>query len=169
MANFDAAIKVVLKNEGGYVNDVCDAGGATNFGICSRDNPTMDIEHLTEASATKYYLNTWWTPNNFQLINDDGLATWLFDHAVNCGTPTVIKILQTVIQDAMHAANVWTGISIDGQLGPKTAELVNKYYTKDMGLKIQERLWNHYLKIIEVHPEDQKFYHGWHNRVFQNV
>lgn len=169
MANFDAAIKVVLKNEGGYVNDVCDAGGRTNFGICARDNPTMDIEHLTEASATKYYLNTWWTPNNFALINDDQIACYFFDHAVNVGMVPMTKIVQTVIQDIMHASNVWTGISIDGVLGPITASLINKYLTKDSILKIQEKLWGHYQRIIEAHPEDQKYYHGWHNRTFQNI
>jgi lysozyme family protein len=169
MANFDKAITVVLKNEGGYVYDHMDAGGETNYGICARDNPKLDIKNLTEASASKYYLTKWWTPNNFSLITDDGLATWLFDHAVNCGTETVIKILQGIVQESMQAANVWDGIHIDGVLGPQTAALVNKYYSKDTMLKIQEKLWNHYLRIMDANPQDQKFYHGWHTRCFQNV
>lgn len=169
MANFAKAITVVLANEGGYVNDPSDAGGETNFGICKRDNPTIDIANLTEKSASAYYLKNWWTPYNFALINDDQIACYFFDHAVNVGMVPMTKIVQTVIQDIMHAANVWTGISIDGVLGPITASLINKYLTKDSILKIQEKLWGHYLRIIEAHPEDQKYYIGWHRRTFQNL
>ena len=170
MANFAKAITVVLANEGSTLtDDPSDAGGLTRFGICKRDNPKLDIKNLTEEQASKYYLVNWWNKYNLMLINDDGLATWLFDHMINMGPEPVITILQTVIQDSMHAANVWTGIHIDGQLGPITADLVNKYYSLDCMLKIQEKCWNRYLKIMEEHPEDQKWYHGWHTRCFQNV
>jgi len=168
MANFDKAVQVVLKNEGGYVNDPHDAGGETNFGICKRDNPKLDIKNLTEEQAIAYYEKSWWNKYNFGKITDDQLASWVFDHSVNAGTISIVKALQTVIQDAMQNKGNFEGIVIDGILGPNTAKLVNEFYDSNMLLALQEKVWNHYLKIIEDNPSSARYYHGWHNRVFQN-
>ena len=168
MANFNQAIQIVLKNEGGYVNDPMDAGGETNYGICKRDNQKMDIKNLTEEKAIAYYEKNWWNKFGFGTITNDKLASWVFDHAVNAGPVPIIRALQLVIQDAMQNSGNFEGITIDGILGPNTAKLVNEFYNDNMLLALQEKVWNHYLKIIEANPTDQKFYHGWHNRVFQN-
>ena len=37
MADFNKAIAIILKHEGGYVNDPDDPGGETNMGITKRD------------------------------------------------------------------------------------------------------------------------------------
>ena len=46
LVKFDDIIKVVLKHEGGYVNDPKDPGGETNFGIPNRRHPDVDINNL---------------------------------------------------------------------------------------------------------------------------
>ena len=53
MADFHLAIPTLLRHEGGYVNDPDDCGGVTNFGICQRSYPKLDIASLTldEAKA----------------------------------------------------------------------------------------------------------------------
>lgn len=41
---FDDAVEIVLKHEGGYVNDKKDPGGETNMGISKRAYPHIDIK-----------------------------------------------------------------------------------------------------------------------------
>ena len=44
---FDEIIEVVLKHEGGYVNDPDDPGGETKYGISKKAYPDEDIKELT--------------------------------------------------------------------------------------------------------------------------
>jgi lysozyme family protein len=155
MANFNSAIGVVLQHEGGYVNDPHDAGGETNFGICKRDYPNVDIANLTVGQATDIYKTDWWDKYNFQSITDDELATYYFDHAVNAGIHAVTVAVQRVV-----------GAVVDGQIGPHTIATINKNYVPSMLPTLKDTLWQHYLKILAVHPEDEKFRNGWHNRVY---
>src|SRR3546814_13662226 len=46
-AGFDSAVARVLGDEGGFVDDPVDRGGATNFGISSRAHPDVDVASLT--------------------------------------------------------------------------------------------------------------------------
>lgn len=166
MSNFQQAIEILLIEEGGLTNDPNDSGGLTNFGICQRDNPNIDIKHLTKELAIEYYKKNWWLKFHFDLINDNQLSTWMFSHAVNCGSIVVIKCLQTVMRDIMQQTGNFEGIQIDGLLGPSTAAIVNNIYKPSHLLQIQEKLWNNYLRIMEINPKDQKYYNGWHNRCF---
>lgn len=155
MASFDKAIIIVLTHEGGYVNDPSDSGGETNFGICKRDNPQLDIRHLTKDTATAWYKTNWWDKYGFQRINDDELASYMFDHAVNVGMTSMTKCVQQVI-----------GVTVDGQIGPQTIGAINSMYMPSMLITIQDALWRHYVKILAVHPEDEKFRKGWHSRCY---
>ena len=58
--NYLACIEVVLKSEGGYVNDPHDPGGETNFGISKRAYPSVDIKHLTKEGAIAIYKKDYW-------------------------------------------------------------------------------------------------------------
>ena len=51
LTTFNNIIEVVLKHEGGYVNDPNDLGGETNFGITKRFYPDVDIKNLTKEQA----------------------------------------------------------------------------------------------------------------------
>jgi lysozyme family protein len=43
---FDKSIPYILAHEGGYSNNLNDAGGETNFGITKRVYPHLDIKNL---------------------------------------------------------------------------------------------------------------------------
>ena len=53
--DFREAIEVILKHEGGYVNDPVDPGGETNMGISKRAYPDLDIKGLTKQSVREIY------------------------------------------------------------------------------------------------------------------
>ncbi len=155
MANFDVAIAVLLAHEGGYEDTPGDAGGPTNFGICQRDNPTLDIPNLTQADATAYYQTNWWLKYSLDQVNDDDLATYWLDHGVNVGMYSITRIIQGLV-----------GATPDGQPGPNTMAAVNANYNPSMMQSIQDQLWSHYLAILAVHPEDEVFKAGWYSRCY---
>ena len=107
MADFDKAIKTVLMNEGMLVDDKADPGGITNFGISLRwlkqtgelsksDFMNVDTNHdglldaqdiraLTQDDAMTLYKKYWWDKFGYSAINDQNIATKIFDLAVNMG------------------------------------------------------------------------------------
>jgi len=155
VADFNQAIAVVLQHEGGFVDDLSDAGGMTNFGICQRDNPNLDIKNLTKQDAINYYKINWWLKYQFFQIDDDDLATYWFDHAVNVGIKPITKIIQNTVNTTE-----------DGIIGINTIQAVNNNYKSEMLTQIQDKLWDYYEQIIAVHPNDVKYKNGWHSRCY---
>jgi len=59
---FEVAVNEVLGEEGGYVMDVRDPGGETNWGISKRAFPDTDIKSLTRDDAKALYKAHYWDP-----------------------------------------------------------------------------------------------------------
>lgn len=120
---FDAALTHVLEMEGGYTNDPADPGGPTNFGItlagyasfsktavtpANRDALIYGLQHIGLADVRAIYLNDYWTSAGCRQLSAP-VAFFHFDTAVNMGTGTAIRMLQTALD-----------CQIDGELGPQT-------------------------------------------------
>ena len=108
--DFKAALKRVLKHEGGYVNDPRDTGGETNYGITKataraygyngsmKDIPMDIVEFI--------YKKMFWDAMSCDSF-DFALAFQLFDAAVNHGLLNARKIIQRAV-----------GVKDDGMIGP---------------------------------------------------
>ena len=153
MADFYLAIPNTLRNEGGYVNDSDDPGGETNFGICKRDYPEVDIKNLTEAQAEAIYLRDFW---KFDGIVNQMLANKVFDMYVNI-KHSAIRILQRLL----------SGLAIDGEYGPDTEEEVNAAKPFPLLVRYQEALEQHYRDVVAKNPKEEKFLDGWLRRAAQ--
>ena len=92
MAHFENAIDFVLEHEGGYVNHPSDPGGETNFGICKRSYPKIDIKKLTRGAAVEIYRKDYWEKSGADKL-DDALALVHFDTAVNTGLACADSLL----------------------------------------------------------------------------
>lgn len=111
---FDRAFEIVLRHEGGYVNDPRDPGGETKYGISKRAYPKEDIANLTTARAKEIYRRDYWA----KIKGDDlpwPIALAVFDSAVNCGVSRAAKWLQESI-----------GTNADGVIGDVTVKLVKR-------------------------------------------
>src|SRR5271157_1591973 len=108
MADFETAVLLTLRNEGGYTDNPADPGGATNMGIEQREMPNIDIKTLTVDQATAFYQETYWKPLYSQIENQS-VANKLFDLGVLFGVGTAVIILQSVL-----------GLKMDGIFGPMT-------------------------------------------------
>ena len=101
MSNFDKAVKLTLKHEGGYVNDVHDRGGETNFGVTAKvargfgyNGAMID---LTEDEAKEIYKELYWDKLKLDSIKYYSVSQKLFDMGVNAGNSRSGKIAQMSI------------------------------------------------------------------------
>ena len=140
MTHFDHAIDIVLEHEGGFVDNVHDPGGATNYGISLRwlekigdldndgfadgdidrdgDVDAADIQMMSPNVAKQFYKQHFWD-DDYDLIFDRDVATKVFDMAVNMGAKQAHKLLQRATRS--------TGADIkdDGAIGPNTLHAIN--------------------------------------------
>jgi lysozyme family protein len=97
MANFNEAIEEILTSEGGYVNDLTDAGGETKFGISKRSYPNVDIRNLTIDQAKAIYRRDFWDKIGGDQLRNQEIANLLVDSAVNEGVVPAIKRAEKIV------------------------------------------------------------------------
>ena len=177
MANFEYAIEVVLKHEGGWVNNPNDPGGATNYGISLRflvDHPDIgdfdhdgdvdaeDIKNMTVDEAKVVYKDLWWDRFHYGDFLRDDVATKCFDTAVNMGQKRAGKFLQQA------ACNLGVKLTVDGIVGPATRHVINQFADDESAGKLlaefRELQKQYYLHLIEINPKLAVFKRGWLNR-----
>jgi lysozyme family protein len=151
MSHFDKAILSVLLHEGGYCDNKADPGGETNFGICKRNYPRLDIKALTKESAINIYRADYWRKEYDQLSYP--VAAKVFDMAVNMGQAQAIKILQRAV-----------GTFDDGVIGPKTIAKTNDLPVELVLNNITAEQKKVYARIIEKRPTSAVFMAGWNKR-----
>ena len=158
LTKFDDIIDIVIKHEGGYVNDPKDFGGETKYGITKRFYPDVDIKNLIEEEAKQIYYDDYWVKNKVPQMPDN-LKHIYFDMCINQGKGTAVKVLQ-------RAVNSKGGdLEVDGGLGPKTIEAINKYKPCDNRTRCY-RL-KHYYDLVNKKPEQEKFLFGWFRRALE--
>lgn len=176
MSSFEIAVKFVLKNEGGVSINKSDLGGITNFGISLRflrgfglkydfnKDGVVDEEEikcLTEDQAKQIYLSEFWNVNNYTLINNQSVANYLFDTAVNVGSLMANKL----VQRALKAWNIYSHLNEDGICGPQTIFEINKARDSLLPSLRSERS-NYYRRIVEKNPSQEIFLKGWLSRAY---
>lgn len=167
MTLFGRCIKVVLKNEGGYVWHPQDPGGETKYGITKKAFPDEDIKNLTKVRARELYYKRYWQPMNLEGINSEPLVLQIFDFGVNAGFPPhscrrSIRLIQGIVG----------AVPIDGICGPITKGRINSFtpIEKDSGTytaldMFKEGRKHYYIDLANRKPELNVFLNGWLNRI----
>jgi len=166
---FNRLINVILDNEGGFVNDPSDPGGATKMGVSLRflksvGNIRFDLDHdgdididdirkMDRDTAKSIYAEFFYIPLKLDQLKNEKLALQVFDHAVNAGSISAIKILQRIC-----------GAKDDGIIGPKTISSANTFTEDISGIYHNERL-RFYTDLAVKHQKLAKFLAGWTRRV----
>lgn len=172
---FNTAFQWLLTAEGGEANLAADRGGHTKYGISDasdgkkdgqadldRDGtPDKPISELTIDDARKYYLNEYWLAAGCRRAANvhAPLAIALFDCAVHSGPVVAVRLLQQIL-----------GVTVDGQLGPKTMNTLARETAKDSShllLAYLEIRAKYLLAIIRADPSQWPFAHGWLNRLLR--
>jgi lysozyme family protein len=170
MANFQLFIPLLIKIEGGYQNDVADTGNynslgqrvGTNFGISARfyegvikRPPTVaDMKAITKPMAISLYKNYFWDDVHGDSLINQSVANLIADHAVNGGEGSIGKIVQRILVNDFGKS-----LSIDGDIGTKTAQAINSVNQQQLFDKIKAARKSFYEAL------GGKFLTGWLNRL----
>lgn len=163
MANFQQALAYTLMNEGGYSEDKDDRGGATKFGVTIATLSTylggqatiQEVRNLSKDDAANIYYHLYWTPLCLSMVNNNSLATSIFDVGVNCGVHYSARITQS----SLNALDLT--VIVDGEMGFKTCEKLNQVDQGKFILTFENLLVEHYYGIVAANPKQQKFLPGW--------
>ena len=170
MADFKKFFPILLLNEGGFVNNPADPGGATNKGITLvvfqtyakkllNIDPTLDnLKKLTNDQAYILYKHLYWdTMLGDQFVSQE-LANIVCDFCVNSGNEGV-KLLQQVLN------KLGSKLIVDGQLGAATLGEIAKYNVVDIYQNYKQGRKDFYIHLCEHNPKFLIFKTGWLNRV----
>ena len=114
--NFKACLDLVLKSEGGWVNNSQDPGGETNFGVTKRvweeyvGHPLENLKKLTKEEVAPLYELKYWRPCYGEIL-PRGLDYLCFSFVINSGCVRSIKVLQKSI-----------GVISDGIIVPRVMQ-----------------------------------------------
>jgi len=166
MTRFEECLKVILRAEGGYVNDPVDRGGATNKGFTQRvydqwrkncGIPSRSVEFITDDEVSSIYKTEYWFAAKCQLLPEP-LDLYTFDAAVNHGVSRAVKQLQHVL-----------GVAEDGQFGPKSIDALHEEMKAGQVQELADHLianrLDFYHSIVDRNPSQVKFIAGWENRI----
>jgi len=153
--NFKECLALVLKSEGGWVNNPNDPGGETNLGVTKRvweewvGHPVATMKNLTEAEVAPLYEQKYWRPCYGEVL-PRGLDFVVFSMGVNAGPGRSVKLFQSAI-----------GCVPDGIIGPKTRELILASNSATLIAKFSEARRDYY-RSLKTFPIFGK---GWLSRV----
>lgn len=151
--NFDQAFEALIGHEGGYVNDPCDPGGETKFGISKRAYPNVDIKALTLEQAKAIYKSDYWDRSQCDSL-PPVVAFQVFDTAVNSGIGQSIRFLQRAV-----------GVADDGQVGPLTINAVKRLDAETIVARFNGQRLDFMTKLStwDVYGK------GWARRIAKNL
>ena len=159
--NWDKSFELVIKSEGGYVNDPADPGGETNLGVTkaawssylARPIEDGEMKALTKDMVKPFYKKMYWDKLKCDSL-PIGVDYAVFDFGVNAGTGQSAKFLQRAV-----------GAADDGSIGPGTLSYVARMDKEEILNKFSEQKNQFYKGIVERKPTQGKFLNGWLSRV----
>jgi lysozyme family protein len=180
MADLNAAMKLLFKDEGGFVDNPEDPGGPTNYGISARfltdahlfqydrnGNGIIDAEDMKELSindAKTIYRTYWWDLYGYDRIENEHIATKLLDEAVNLGQISAVRQMQRAINVLAKSEELIE----DGKMGLKTIDAINQTNSLNLLEAFETVCAKYYDKLIANNPNLKVFSKGWHTRVFDD-
>ncbi len=164
--DFQRALTLVLKAEGGYTNHPSDRGGPTNKGILQREYdqyrrhnglPPADVRDILQAEVEDIYWHDYWLAGRCDRMPWP-VSLAHFDACVNTGVTQAAKFLQRTV-----------GTRDDGLIGPLTLGALKSALERDppetLAAQFARPRIAFYRELAKRAPEQRVFLQGWLNRV----
>jgi len=157
--NWDKCFDLVIVNEGGFVDNKLDPGGATNWGCTQavweqyigHKVTVDDMKALTKEEVKPLYKKRYWDAVYGDAL-PSGLDYCIFDCAINSGVGRAAKFIQELVGVPADGAIGNNTISAITQIKPVT--LINEFCDKRQG----------FLESLKTFPTFGK---GWTKRVLE--
>ena len=157
ISNWDKSFTLLLKSEGGYVDNPADPGGRTNLGVTQntweswvgRPSNEKEMRGLTPSDVAPLYKKKFWDACSCDDL-PAGVDYLVFDFAVNAGVGRSAKTLQSAV-----------GATPDGSIGKVTVAAANGIPASDLIEKFSQIKTEFYQSL----PTFSTFGKGWLNRV----
>ncbi|MFT5428589.1 MAG: lysozyme family protein/LysM repeat protein [Psychrobacter glaciei] len=169
---FHKISKIILRHEGGYVDDPTDKGGKTNMGIAWKtwltyaksdlglEPTTSNLKNITSEQAEIIYRKRYWEPKGFCKVVNDKVGLMIYDWTITSGGAG--KEVQKLLTNEFKKD---VGI-IDGAIGSKTIQAVNNVENQKLLLeRIAAIRREYYHMLVKNRPKNSKYIKGWLNRV----
>ena len=166
MTNFEQSFAYLFKDEGGFVNNPSDPGGATKYGITrlvlsrARSAPVSDndVKALTISEAKAIYKKYYWDPMSLDDIKDGRVACCIFNIDVVVGYGAAAKTAQRVcrMQDPEF--------KVDGIFGGGTILAINEIKPEKFITAFAKLAGMEFRVIADKNPKEKVFLAGWENR-----
>lgn len=185
MADFDSADKIIRSHEGGYANNPKDRGGETYRGIARKIWPgwsgwalidgykkhadfpnVLDTDPVLQKLVRAFYKENFWNALNLDQVNDQSMATELYDTSVNMGVGVAAIFLQRVLNATNRVAKDYPDIVVDGKVGANTIAILNKHPRPKEVFKLFNCLkGSRYMDIVEHNTSQEIFMTSWAGRI----
>jgi lysozyme family protein len=163
MADINVFVPKILQEEGGFVDNKDDIGGATMKGVTlavfrayyGADKTVDDLKAITPEQWMHITKSEYWDKVQGDKINNQQVADALFDWAYNTNPVIAIKHTQMIV-----------GIDPPtGFFGDLTLGKVNAADAATLCNAICDARQTFVENYAKAHPEENKFLEGWTNRI----
>lgn len=165
--DFNAAVAVVLKHEGGYLENH-QTGEISKFGLTSEFLRSIGLPHdrdsirnLTQEQAIEIYRVHWWERYGFERLRDQGVANKFFDLAVNLGPQRATRLFQQALN------RCGPQLTVDGLLGERTIAAANEAAPECVLAQLRALAAEHYRTLAAKDPKYLPYLKGWLERASQ--
>lgn len=117
-----------------------------------------DIMMLSEQAAKQFYCDVYWMPMKLFQVNNLVLRYLIFDQAVNRGMGTVMKQLQSILNDKFKKS-----LKVDGITGDETIAAMNEQDSQLL-LEFVYSSQLAYCRLVQQRPNQALFLVGWIKR-----
>ena len=149
-----------------------DAGGETNWGWSTLTIKRLGLgpqdlgvpgplfspgylRTMPEDNARQLYCVRFWQPYRYSEIDDQDVASKLFDFAVNASPTAAGRLAQRALND------LGVAVEVDGVLGPLTVAALNACDPQQVLRALCDRQAAYYRACIAERPANEQFRSGW--------
>lgn len=162
------------REEGGFVDNIHDSGGATNYGITEKvaraHGYKGHMRDLPQDRARGIAKSQYWDLMRLDEVAalSVPIAEELFDTGFNTGQATAVKFLQRCLNVANRGQRFYPDMEVDGLMGPLSINALRHWLVirrkngeRFLLIALNGLQAAYYIELAERREKDEQFVMGW--------